>query len=105
MAQPFTNLPKTLYFGNFFFFFFFFKIQRPSNEDVHLRQTVDPNDHVKSIEMYSRFMDITSEVGKFQTILEMRIFEKGVLDYILGMLQIPYQGMIYDVNTKEGTRI
>lgn len=55
--------------------------------------------------MYSRFMDITSEVGKFQTILEMRILEKGVLDYILGMLQIPCQGMIYDVNTKEGTRI
>ena len=55
---------------------------------------------MKSIEMYSRFNEITSEVYKFQTILEMGILEKDVLDYILGMQQIPYQGIIYGVNAK-----
>ena len=87
------------------YFFFFFKIQRPSNEDVHLRKTADPNDHVKSIKMFSSFNEITSKVDKFQTILETWIFDKDVLGYIPGMQQISYKGMIYGVNKKKDTLI
>ena len=78
-------------------------MQRPINEDVHLRNTFDPNYHtgkVKPIDVSSNFNETTSKVDKLQTLLKTRVLDKDVLDYHPGMQQILYQRMIYGVNTK-----
>lgn len=79
-------------------------MQRPINEDIHPRKTVDTNYHtgkVKSIDVSSKHKEATSKVDKLQTLLKIGVLDKDVLDYLLRMQKISYQSIIHGVNTEK----
>lgn len=83
-------------------------MQRPINEDIHPRKTVDTNyrtGKVKSIDVSSKHKEATSKVDKLQTLLKIGVLDKDVLDYLPGMQQMSYQVVIYSVHTKESTLV
>lgn len=70
-------------------------------DGVHLRKTIDPADNtgkVQVIDLSNDFEDICKKMNKLQKRLKIGVTD--LLRYLLAMLPLPYQGMIYAVRTK-----
>ena len=70
-------------------------------DGVHLRKTIDPADNtgkVQVIDLSNDFEDICKKMNKLQKRLKIGVTD--LLRYLLAMLPLAYQGMIYAVRTK-----
>ena len=70
-------------------------------DGVHLRKAIDPADNtgkVQVIDLSNDFEDICKKMNKLQKRLKIGVTD--LLRYLLAMLPLAYQGMIYAVRTK-----
>ena len=80
-------------------------MQRKIDNEVHLGKTVSPFDTTgqsSSIDRtVSNFINATEKVQKVKRLINTREYDADLAKYIPGMLDLVFQGMIENIDTKE----
>ena len=80
-------------------------MQRKISNDISLRKTVSPIDSTRASpdidRTESNFLNATEKVHKIRKLIETREYDNDIAKYIHGTLELVFQGMIEDIDTKE----
>ena len=80
-------------------------MQREISDKVFLRQTVSPFDDLGNSSAIDRtasnYTDAKEKVRKIRELISTGKYDADIAKYILGILEMKFQGMLEDINTRE----